>query len=246
MRFDIFSIFPGMFDGFLSESILRRARDDGLIQIETHDIRDWTTDKHRSVDDYPYGGGAGMVMMAPPIVTAVEDVLAGELDRTDIIVLSASGERFVQETALELSRAESLALICGRYEGIDQRAIDILGAREISIGDFVLTGGELAAAVVVDAVARLVPGVIQSESAAEDSYAHGLLEYPHYTRPIEFRGQRPPDVLLSGHHARIEAWRRAQALCRTRKRRPDLLGRAELSPDDLAALQSCDDGDDSD
>jgi tRNA (guanine37-N1)-methyltransferase len=244
MRFDIFSLFPGMFEGFLSESILRRAQEDGLIQIATHDIREWTTDKHRSVDDYPYGGGAGMVMMAPPIVTAVEDVLADWIDRTHVIVLSASGERFVQDTALELSRAERLALICGRYEGIDQRAIDILGAREISIGDFVLTGGELAAAVIVDAVARLVPGVIHSESAAEDSHAHGLLEYPHFTRPFDFRGRRPPEVLLSGHHARIQDWRRQQALCRTKKRRPELLERIELSARDLAALQSCNDGDD--
>jgi tRNA (guanine37-N1)-methyltransferase len=241
MRVDIFTIFPGMFDGFLNESILRRAQEDGLLEIQTHDIRDWSTDKHRSVDDYPYGGGAGMVMMAPPIVTAVEDVLADDIDRTEIIALSASGEQFVQSTACELSRAERLALICGRYEGIDQRAIDILRAREISIGDFVLTGGELAAAVIVDAVARLVPGVIQSESAAEDSYAEGLLEYPHYTRPYEFRGLTPPDVLLSGHHARIGTWRRQQALCRTRARRPDLLDHSKLSAADLAALEHCED-----
>jgi tRNA (guanine37-N1)-methyltransferase len=224
LKFEIFTIFPSIFDGFLNESIIKRARERGLIAVDLHDIRDWTTDRHRSVDDYPYGGGAGMVMMAPPIVEAVESTIPERADETEIILLSASGERFTQAIALDLAQNRSkIALICGRYEGVDQRAIDILGAREISIGDYVLTGGELPAAVIVDAVSRLVPGVIQEASIAEESHTTGLLEYPQYTRPFEYRGLTPPEVLLSGHHARIEAWRTEQALLRTQERRPDLL-----------------------
>lgn len=214
-----------MFDGFLTESILKRAQESGYVEISVHDIRDWTTDRHRSVDDYPYGGGAGMVMMAPPIVEAVETALGSDLDQTEIIVLSPSGHLFSQSMAQELSRNAHIALICGRYEGIDERVIEILGAREVSIGDYVLTGGELPAAVIVDAVSRLVPGVIQAESSADESHTTGLLEYPQYTRPLEYRGLKPPDVLLSGHHAKIDAWRRGQALERTEQRRPDLLAR---------------------
>lgn len=223
MRFDIFTIFPSMFTGFLTESILKRAQEDELIEINLHDIRDWTTDRHRSVDDYPYGGGAGMVMMAPPVVEAVESTLPERDEDTEVIVLSASGELFNQNMARELSAKPRIALICGRYEGIDQRVMDILGAREVSIGDYVLTGGELPAAVIVDAVGRLVPGVIEADSRDEESHVSALLEYPQYTRPFEYRGMTPPDVLLSGHHARIEQWRRDQALERTRSRRPDLL-----------------------
>lgn len=212
-----------MFTGFLTESILKRAQEAGLLEINLHDIRDWTTDRHRSVDDYPYGGGAGMVMMAPPVVEAVESTIPERDADTEIIVLSASGELFDQSMARQLSAKSRIALICGRYEGIDQRVMDILGAREVSIGDYVLTGGELPAAVIVDAVGRLVPGVIEADSRAEESHVSGLLEYPQYTRPFEFRGLTPPDTLLSGHHARIEEWRREQALERTRNRRPDLL-----------------------
>lgn len=223
MQFDIFSIFPSMFTGFLTESVLKRARDAGLIDINLHDIRQWSTDRHRSVDDYPYGGGAGMVMMAPPVVEAVESVIPERNSDTEIIVLSASGELFNQRTARELASKSRVGLVCGRYEGIDQRVMDLLGAREISIGDYVLTGGELPAAVIVDAVSRLVPGVIEAESQSDESHVAGLLEYPQYTRPYEYRGQTPPDVLLSGHHAQIEAWRREQSRERTRARRPDLL-----------------------
>ena len=214
-----------MFDGFLTESIIKRAREQNLIQIDLHDIRDWSTDRHRSVDDYPYGGGAGMVMMAPPIVDAVESTIPDRTKDTEIILLSASGERFTQHLATELATVSRIGLICGRYEGVDQRVIDILGAREVSIGDYVLTGGELPAAVIVDAVSRLVPGVIQEESTTDESHTAGLLEYPQYTRPFDFRGLTPPEVLLSGHHANVAAWRREQSLQRTCERRPDLLER---------------------
>jgi tRNA (guanine37-N1)-methyltransferase len=225
VRFDIFTIFPTMFEGFLTESILKRAQESGYIQIAVHDIREWATDRHSSVDDYPYGGGAGMVMMAPPIVESVESVVPARDEGTEIIVLSPSGELFNQRVAVELSSRSRIALICGRYEGIDERVVELLGARELSIGDYVLTGGELPAAVVVDAVSRLVPGVIQSDSSAEESHSAGMLEYPQYTRPYEYRGLTPPDVLLSGHHANVEKWRREQAMHRTRERRPDLWAR---------------------
>ncbi len=223
MQFDLFTIFPGIFDGFLTESIIKRARELKQISVDVHDIREWSTDRHRSVDDYPYGGGAGMVMMAPPIVNAVESIMQDREPGTEVILLSAAGERFTQSMAASLSSRPGLALICGRYEGVDQRVIDILGAREVSIGDYVLTGGELPAAVIVDTVSRLIPGVIQEESTSDESHTAGLLEYPQYTRPFEFRGLTPPEVLLSGHHANVEAWRRSQSLERTRERRPDLI-----------------------
>ncbi len=235
MQFDIFTIFPGMFTGFLTESILKRAQEQGLIEITVHDIRNWSTDRHRSVDDYPYGGGAGMVMMAPPIVEAVESIIPPESGNTELILLSASGERFTQSLAAELATRDAIGLICGRYEGVDERVVEILGAREVSIGDYVLTGGELPAAVVVDAVSRLVPGVIQHESTVSESHSAGFLEYPQYTRPFSYRGRTPPEVLLSGHHARIEAWRRDEGLRRTRERRPDLLPSAEPDEPDCSA-----------
>lgn len=239
MRFDVFTIFPGIFEGPLSESILKRAQERGLLSVELHDIRDWTTDRHRSVDDYPYGGGPGMVMMAPPVVTAVEDVLGDDLGSTPIIALSPSGEPFTQEIAAELAREPRLALICGRYEGIDERVHQVLQTREISIGDYVLTGGELAAAVMIDVIARLVPGVIDAASLQDESHTRGLLEYPQYTRPPEFRGLTVPEVLLSGHHARINEWRYQQSLCRTRARRPDLFARLELTERDRRLLAEC-------
>lgn len=241
MRFDIFTIFPGIFEGPLSESILKRAQERALISVHLHDIRDWTTDRHRTVDDYPYGGGAGMVMMAPPVVESVEAVLGDELDTTPILLFTPSGEVLTQRLVAELAREPRLAMICGRYEGIDERVSTLLRPRAISIGDYVLTGGELAAAVVVDAVTRLVPGVIDAESLGEESHTSGLLEYPHYTRPPEYRGLSVPEVLLSGHHARIAEWRRQQSLCRTRARRPDLLERVELSEADLRLLEQCPD-----
>ena len=237
MRFDIFTLFPAAYEGPLTESIIKRAQEEALIEIEIHDIRDWSTDRHRSVDDYPYGGGAGMVMMAPPIVDAVESVLQEGLGTVPILLPSPSGELFDQRMARELAEHERLAIICGRYEGIDQRVTDILAAREVSIGDFVMTGGDLAAAIIVDVVARLIPGVIDDKSLEVESHSSGLLEYPQYTRPQSYRGFEVPEILLSGHHARIAEWRREQSLCRTVQRRPELLESAPLSLKDEQTIE---------
>jgi tRNA (guanine37-N1)-methyltransferase len=223
VRVDIFTIFPGMFSGPFDESIVKRAIERGLLEIALHDIREFGVGRHRAVDDTPYGGGAGMVMAAPPIFAAVEAALGAALTDTPVVYMSASGEPFTQRIAQELSALPRVALLCGRYEGIDQRVRDHLVTRELSIGDYVLTGGELPAAVVVDAVARLLPGVIDAASLEEESHTRGLLEYPHYTRPAEFRGWGVPEVLLSGHHAEIARWRLAQARALTAQRRPDLL-----------------------
>jgi tRNA (guanine37-N1)-methyltransferase len=222
-RIDVFTLFPRMFTGPLDESILKRARERSLIRIEVHDIRNWTQDRHHTADDAPYGGGAGMVMMAPPVVSAVEAVHGNDLGRTPLFVLSAGGRRFNQELAGALATEPRLSLICGHYEGLDERVGEILGADQLSIGDYVLTGGELAAMVVIDAVCRLRPGVIDAASIAEESHTATLVEYPHYTRPAEYRGRRVPEELLQGHHARIAGWRRARALARTARWRPDLL-----------------------
>jgi tRNA (guanine37-N1)-methyltransferase len=230
--FDVFTLFPGMFTGPLDESILRRARERGVIAVAIHDIRQWTTDRHHTADDTPYGGGAGMVMMAPPIVTAVEETLAGDFGRTRILAMSAGGRLFTQAMAAQLATTPRIALICGRYEGIDHRAIQVLNADEVSIGDYVLTGGELAAMVIIDAVTRLVPGVIDAASVAEESHQERLVEYPHFTRPPLFRGVAVPPVLLSGHHAEIARWRRQEALRRTARLRPDLLDLDGLSADE--------------
>lgn len=232
LRFDVFTLFPGIFAGPLDESILRRAQERGLVSISLHDIRDWTTDKHRTADDTPYGGGAGMVMSAPPIVSAVEETLGHALAETRILVMSAGGRPFSQAIAHELAASQRLALICGRYEGIDARAIEVLGADEISIGDYVLTGGELAAAVVIDAVARLIPGVIEAASIVDESFQEPLLEYPHYTRPREYRGLAVPEVLLNGNHAAINRWRRDASLRKTALVRPDLLRQLTLTERD--------------
>lgn len=229
LRFDVFTLFPGIFTGPLSESILRRAQDRGLVSVAVHDIRDWTTDKHRTADDTPYGGGAGMVMTAPPIVSAVEATLGEELGTARILAMSAGGAPFSQAFAQELAQERRLVLICGRYEGIDARAIEVLRAEEVSIGDYVLTGGELPAAVVIDAVARLAPGVIDAESLADESFREPLLEYPHYTRPRVYRGLAVPDVLLSGNHAAINRWRRDAAVRKTACFRPDLLAKVDLT-----------------
>jgi tRNA (guanine37-N1)-methyltransferase len=229
LHFDVFTLFPGIFTGPLDESIIRRAQERGLVSVALHDIRDWTTDKHRTADDTPYGGGAGMVMTAPPIVRAVEETLGDDLEHTQIVVMSAGGRTFSQSTAHHLASSGRIALICGRYEGIDARAIEVLRAEEISIGDYVLTGGELAAAVVIDAVSRLVPGVIEPASILDESFQEPLLEYPHYTRPREFRGLAVPDVLLNGNHAAINRWRREEALRKTAQVRPDLLERMTLT-----------------
>ena len=229
LRFDVFTLFPGIFTGPLDESILRRARDRGIVQIDVHDIRDWAVDRHRTVDDTTYGGGAGMVMMAPPIVEAVEATLGAHLARTRILVMSAGGRLFNQAMAEEFAASGRIGIVCGRYEGIDHRAIQILDAEEISIGDYVLTGGELAASVVIDAVTRLVPGTIDAASVAEESHRERLVEYPQFTRPPVFREHAVPPVLLSGHHAEIERWRREQSLRRTARLRPDLLDLESLT-----------------
>lgn len=222
-RVDIFSLFPAMFTGPMSESILKRAHEAGIIDIRVHDIRNWARDRHRTADDSPYGGGAGMVMKAPPIVEAVEDVLGDEIATTHIAIMSAGGRRFTQSLAHDFAEKPRLALICGHYEGIDDRVGHILHADELSIGDYVLTGGELPAMVITDSVSRLVPGVIDAESIREESHATGGVEYPHYTRPVDYRGNQVPDILLSGHHANIELWRQEQARKRTARWRPDLL-----------------------
>lgn len=226
LRIDIFTLFPRMFEGVFGESIVKRAQAKGLIEIEVHDIRDWTSDRHRTADDTPYGGGAGMVMKAPPIVEAVEDILGDELAQAHIAIMSAGGRRFSQAIAEDLSSTHRIALICGHYEGIDERVSDILNADELSIGDYVLTGGELPAMVIADAIIRLVPGVITEASILYESHVGSRsagVEYPHYTRPAEFRDRAVPDVLLSGNHARIEQWREEQAKVRTARWRPDLL-----------------------
>jgi tRNA (guanine37-N1)-methyltransferase len=222
-RVDVFTLFPETIRGPLNESILRRARDRGLIEIRAHDIRDWATGRHKSVDDTPYGGGAGMVMSAEPIMKAVEETLGERLAETKVVILSASGRRLTQRVVRELARSPRLALICGHYEGIDERVAELLGADQISIGDFVLTGGELPALVLIDAVSRLQPGVIDAESVREESHSQPRVEYPHYTRPAEYRGRSVPGILLGGNHAAIERWREEQSLRRTATWRPDLL-----------------------
>jgi tRNA (guanine37-N1)-methyltransferase len=226
MHVDIFTLFPEMFQGPFSESILKRAQERGLLSIALHNIRAATSDKHHIVDDYPYGGGAGMVMKPEPIFHAVEAVYQGG----PIILLSPQGRPFTQQIARELSQEPRLSLLCGHYEGIDERVIQHLITDEISLGDYVLTGGELAAMIIVDATCRLIPGVLGGEeSTLEESHSNNLLEYPQYTRPPEFRGWSVPDILLSGHHANIARWRRKEALRRTRARRPDLFARLDLS-----------------
>ena len=220
LRVDVFSIFPEYLAGPLGLSLLGRARERGLLDVRVHDPRDWAADRHRSVDDTPFGGGAGMVMMPEPLFAAVEATVPPR----PLLLLSASGRRFDQTAARELAASGGFSLLCGRYEGVDQRVADHLCDGELSVGDFVLAGGEAAALVVVEAVTRLVPGVMgNDESASDESFTDGLLEYPQYTRPAEFRGHGVPDVLRSGDHSRIARWRRARALERTLERRPDLL-----------------------
>ncbi|MEF3274536.1 MAG: tRNA (guanosine(37)-N1)-methyltransferase TrmD [Chloroflexus sp.] len=240
MRFDILTLFPAMFQGPLTESILKRAQQSGKIAIYLHDIRQWATDRHRTADDTPYGGGAGMVMKAEPLAAAIRAVRAADEQPGLTILLTPDGELFTQSMARELATLPRLVLVCGHYEGIDERVRMTLIDREISIGDYVLTGGELAAMVLVDAVARLVPGVIDSESIVEESHSDFLLEYPHYTRPAVWEGLAVPPVLLSGHHGEIARWRRVERLRRTLARRPDLLSRAAaagvLTKADLALL----------
>ena len=268
MQFDILTLFPGMFTGPLTESIIKRAVQASLIGISIHDIRAFTNDKHHTADDAPYGGGAGMVMKAEPLAAAIRHVTSDPSKRlradeprvtlrhgtgqpcdemasagarhpapsTLVILMTPAGELFSQRTAMELASYAQIVLVCGHYEGVDERACEALIDREISIGDYVLTGGELAAMVMVDAVARLVPGVIDAESISEESHSAGLIEYPHYTRPANWEGREVPSVLRAGHHGEVARWRREQQLRRTLARRPDLLARAELTPADRAFL----------
>ena len=236
MRFDVFSLFPAALEPYLNISILQRAAANDLMEVVLHDIRAWTTDKHHVTDDYPYGGGGGMVMKPEPVFAAVEDVL-GSPPAHPLILLTPQGRLFNQRVAQELSALPRLGLLCGRYEGIDERIRQNLVTDEISIGDYVLTGGELPALILIDAVTRLIPGVLgDPDGAQDDSHASGLLEYPHYTRPPEFRSERVPDILLSGHHAEISRWRREQSLFRTWQRRKDMLETAELSNKDRKFL----------
>ncbi|MCL4535837.1 MAG: tRNA (guanosine(37)-N1)-methyltransferase TrmD [Bacteroidetes bacterium] len=238
MRFDIFTLFPGMFEGPFSHSIIQRALARGLAEINLHNIRDYATDRHRTTDDYPFGGGPGMVMKPEPIFAAVESVLAAAPPSARrIVLMSPQGRLFRQSIATELAGLPHLLLICGHYEGVDERVRRHLVDDEISIGDYILTGGELPAMVVIDAVLRLQPGVLHDEqSAAEESHTSGLLEYPQYTRPAEFRGWRVPGILSSGDHAAVAAWRRRQALLHTFRRRPDLLPTADLTPAERALV----------
>jgi len=234
MRIDILTLFPAMFSGPFSQSVIKRAMDKGIVNLFIHNLRDFTHDKHRTVDDYPFGGGAGMILKPEPIFKAVES-LRGE--GSEVILLSPQGLLFNQEMACSLSTKEHLILLCGGYEGVDERVREHLVTLEVSIGDYVLMGGEVAAMVVVEAVVRLLPGVVSAESLKEESLTEGLLEYPQYTRPALFRGWGVPPILLSGNHAAIAQWRREQALIRTLKRRPDLLQRAKLSPEDREFLR---------
>jgi tRNA (guanine37-N1)-methyltransferase len=238
MRFDVLTLFPAMLNGPLQESILKRAIDTGRLVVAVHNIRDYATDKHHIADDVPYGGGGGMVMKPEPIFAAVEAVLAEAYSaRPPVILMTPQGRPFTQALARELMQHERMVLICGRYEGVDERVREFLATDEISIGDYVLTGGELPALVVIDAVTRLLPGVLGDPGATlEDSHSDGLLEYPHYTRPPDLQGRAVPEVLLSGHHAQVERWRREQSLRRTWERRPDLLAQANLSPADREFL----------
>lgn len=237
MHFDILTLFPDMFRGPFDESIIKRAREAGLIRIDIHNIRDYAAGRHQVTDDTPYGGGGGMIMKPEPIFAAVEAVL-GDDTGVPRILLTPQGRILTQQLARTLSRQRRMVLICGRYEGVDERVHRYLATDEISIGDYVLSGGELAAMVMVDAITRLIPGVLGDPGATfEDSHADGLLEYPHYTRPPIFRDHPVPDVLLSGHHAAIATWRRKQALRRTLERRPDLLAQTQLRDEDTALLQ---------
>ena len=237
MQFDVFTLLPEVFPPYLDSSILQRARQNRLIDVRLHNIRDYTRDKHHTTDDTPYGGGGGMVMKPEPMFEAVESVL-GPRAACPVILMTPQGRVFSQTVAVELSRHEQIALICGRYEGVDERIRLHLVTDEISIGDYVLTGGELPALILIDAVARLLPGVLgDPDGASDDSHATGLLEYPHYTRPPEFRGENVPEILLSGDHARIAKWRREQSLLRTLERRPDLLDKLELSEEDQKYIQ---------
>lgn len=240
MKIDIVTTFPEMFAPVLGESILKRAQEAGVVCLSAHDLRQWTTDRHKTTDDYPYGGGVGMVMKPEPFFRGVEELRcppeAGCSE--EIVLLCPQGERFQQELARELAAKDHLILLCGHYEGVDERVREHLATRAISIGDYVLTGGELPAMVVVDGVVRLLPGALGAEDGAEsDSFEERLLEYPHYTRPPEFGGWKVPEVLLSGHHEQIRRWRRKESLRRTRQLRPDLFEKVDLTDEDRELVE---------
>jgi tRNA (guanine37-N1)-methyltransferase len=238
MKFDIVTIFPSMIEAGLGEGVVSRGVARGLIDVRIHDLREWTVDRHRSVDDQPYGGGPGMVMKVEPLQRAVAEITAVHGRPDAVVLLSPQGRTFTQAEARRLSGLGHVALLCGRYEGVDERVRTLVATEELSIGDYVLSGGELAALVVVDAVSRLVPGVVgDAESVVEESFSRGLLDYPHYTRPVEIDGCRVPEVLLSGHHAEVRRWRRKAALARTLERRPDLIETAALDEEEQALLE---------
>jgi len=224
IRFDILTLFPDIFNSVMSESIIGRAINDGLVEINPVNIRDYTNDKHNRVDDYPYGGGAGMVMQAQPIYDAYKSI-AGVDKSIPVIYMSPQGKQFTQKMAQDLALNDRIILLCGHYEGVDERVLEEIVTDEISIGDYVLTGGELPAMVVIDAVSRLIPGVLAEDSTKEESFSNGLLEYPQYTRPVEFMGKKVPEVLLSGHHANIKKWREEESYKRTLKKRPELISK---------------------
>jgi tRNA (guanine37-N1)-methyltransferase len=238
VKFDIVTIFPRMFEGPTREGILGRAIDRGLVDLKLFDLREFTDDRHRTVDDVPFGGGPGMVLKPAPLFRAVERVRETRGEPAAIVLTSPQGRPFCQADAVRLSRSGHVVVLCGRYEGVDERVRDQVATEEISIGDYVLTGGELPALVMLDAVTRLLPGAVGDEQSVElDSFTRGLLDYPHYTRPAEFRGARVPDVLLSGHHEQVRRWRQRQAVARTLARRPDLLAAADMDDEERAILR---------
>jgi tRNA (guanine37-N1)-methyltransferase len=258
MKFEVITIFPDFFRGPFDFGIIRRAKESGLVEINIHDLRAFTKDKHRTVDDRPFGGGEGMVLKPEPIFECIEsfcsaDALVRDKSRATVVLLSASGQPFTQSVAAELSQLDRVTIICGRYEGVDERVAEHIADREISVGDFVLSGGELAAAMIVDVVTRLIPGALGNEaSSKQESFTHGehvveglpnstcgsggLLDYPHYTRPAEFRGMQVPEPLVNGNHEEIKRWRRREALKKTLRNRPELLDEVELSKDDRKIL----------
>ncbi|MEW5981573.1 MAG: tRNA (guanosine(37)-N1)-methyltransferase TrmD [Acidobacteriota bacterium] len=239
MRFDLVTIFPRFFAGPLDDGIVRRAIDRGLVEVRVHDLRGFTTDRHRSVDDVAYGGGPGMVFKADPLVRAVEAIRRDGGEPDCVLLTSPQGRRFDQAAARRLAGLGHVVVLCGRYEGVDERVCELVGTEEWSIGDYVLSGGEPAALVLIDAVTRLLPGAVGDELSVEaDSFSRGLLDCPHYTRPAEYQGLRVPDVLVSGHHGEIRRWRKREALRRTIERRPDLLGAAELDDEEREILRA--------
>lgn len=243
MKIDVVTIFPAMVDGGLTEGVTGRARVDGVLDLAVHDLRQFTRDRHRTVDDVPYGGGPGMVMKPEPWFEAMEHVIATRGRPDAVLMMTPQGRRFTHAEAVRFSACAHLAFLCGRYEGVDERVTEAWVTDEVSIGDYVLTGGELPALVVIDAVARLIPGVVgDADSVAGDSFVAGRLDHPHYTRPAEFRGLRVPEVLISGHHAAIDTWRREEALRRTFARRPDLLAAQDLSDAERAFVRRLDKG----